>query len=690
MPGLKTFLASRKRNITDRDGFTSLLDDPSSYDAPSPMLSPIPARIQSNRRIPQLVRIGSNSTSSSRAASPAPSPSLSALSNPFDEGKALHYSNDTLPLDDYNLDYFSIGGAATPASESAHYVPPSSAEMRKSLLAGSNDFLAINQEQPQQSFIWRALEALRAKIYQHFDPHTFWSMIDIREIFWPFTWKKYGVLLLVALAIAAIVVTEQAFHWIQQSMEITRRNMLPVLILVIGLEPMMIVIILMVAKIPDISSNDASPSNPAADSNLTDQMAALEKEVQQNDDYLTALVIPCHNSDHEAMKRVLESAYPHFRPQDIFIVDNGRSMYPKDNEFREFIYSQHPDINYIWSPIGSKNAAQLVGAMAARNHQYIMTVDDDVCIPTNFRAPLDLVNEKTKGVAFPLKATDANGNVPVFMVAWQDCEYRMAGLTKLAESQICGVLFPHGAGWFCERETLIDLISNYHSIDFIAEDVNTGVSMQKMNKLIAFDTRCVLETEVPSTIFGQGLNWYHQRVRSWEMGRHGRLFAFIDRLFFSLNGQRAPWAILAQKFVYIYSIACIVIDWIRVPVIVTMGTNGNYWRQAGLLTLASILPLMWFRYISCRRRPDLRPTFWGSLTIPVYKQLYALVSIIGAIRSVVYYFGGHKLPKTIKEMVADKDERCLWLDPRFETNPGFLADEGLALTKPTSSEEKDD
>jgi hypothetical protein len=89
---------------------------------------------------------------------------------------------------------------------------------------------------------------------------------------------------------------------------------------------------------------------------------------------------------------------------------------------------------------------------------------------------------------------------------------------------------------------------------------------------------------------------------------------------------------------------------------------------------------MWFKFISCRRRPDLRPGFWGSITYPIYKQLYSLVSIIGAIRSVVFYIGGHTMPKTIRQMVKDQDPQAFWLDPRFESNPGYLADEGETKT----------
>jgi hypothetical protein len=518
----------------------------------------------------------------------------------------------------------------------------------------------------------RPFIAAKDFVFSHISPKTIWNMFDIRELLWPMTWKKYVVLTAVASLIAGIVVCEIYFHWIRSAMAVTRRNILPVLVIVIALEPAMITLMLLVARIPNVPAAEETIS--AHDDIEAQKHAMAEKPERTDRDQRTALVIPCHNSDHEAFKRVMDSAFVHFHPSSIFIIDNARTMHPKDNVFRNYVRSLHPEINYVWSPIGSKNAAQLVGALAAKNFDYIFTVDDDVCIPANFRAPVDKIDDVTKGVAFPLKATNAAGDVPLFLVAWQDVEYRMAGLVKLAESDICGVLYPHGAGWFCERETLIDLISNYHSLDFIAEDVNTGISMQKMKKRIAFDASCVLETEVPTTFLGPGLNWYNQRVRSWEMGRHGRLLAFMGRMLFSFNGQTTLHGIFWQKFVHFYSIACIIVDWVRVPVLVTMGSNGAYWRQAGLLMLVSIFPVLAYNYISCRRRPDMRTPFWGAMTIPIYKQIYALVSLIGAVRSVLFYIGGHNKPKTVKQMVEDGDERAFWLDPRFESNPAFLAD----------------
>jgi len=509
-------------------------------------------------------------------------------------------------------------------------------------------------------------------------------MMDMREIFYPFTWKRYSVLTVVGLLIATIIVTDHYTHWLYKSMAITRSNMLPVLIIVLGLEPIMITIILIFAKMPDLEPEQmvAPPVDAEKTMDIEAQAGEMSDKasVRTYNKHRTALVIPCHNSDHTAMLRVLESAYPHFRPCDIFVIDNSRSMHPKDSVFREFIREQSPEINYIWSPVGSKNYAQLVGAVAAEHHEFIMTVDDDVCIPASFRPPIHKINDTMKGVGFPLKATNAAGNVSFGMVAWQDCEYRMAGLTKTAEEAICGgAAFPHGAGWFCERETMIDLISNYHSLDFIAEDVNTGIALMRMKKRLGWDSTCVLETEVPTTVFGKGLNWYHQRVRGWEMGRHGCLLVFFDRLFFSWNGLTSPTGIIAQKFILIYSIACIIVDWVRIPVFATMFLSGDFWRQAMLLSLVSVLPILWFKYVSCRRRPDLQPTLHGALTIPIYKQMYYLVSVVGGIRALLYFIGAHKRPLTVKQMIAAGDERIVWLDPRWATNKGYLADEGEAL-----------
>jgi hypothetical protein len=150
-------------------------------------------------------------------------------------------------------------------------------------------------------------------------------------------------------------------------------------------------------------------------------------------------------------------------------------------------------------------------------------------------------------------------------------------------------------------------------------------------------------------------------------------------LFLSLNGQNTIKGIVTQKFIHCYAIATLIVDWVRIPVLVTMGGNPVFWRQALLLTQVSMIPLLIFRFVHTRRRPDLQPGFWGCVTYPAYKWLYAAVSVVGAIRSIIWYIGGHNKAQNVRTMIKNGDERVFWLDPRFETNPGFLADDGEAL-----------
>jgi hypothetical protein len=57
-----------------------------------------------------------------------------------------------------------------------------------------------------------------------------------------------------------------------------------------------------------------------------------------------------------------------------------------------------------------------------------------------------MIDETFKAVAFPIKAMDAECKVSLWLVACQEIEYRLSGMSKLAEDRLCGVQFPHGAG----------------------------------------------------------------------------------------------------------------------------------------------------------------------------------------------------------------------------------------------------
>ncbi|RTE81395.1 hypothetical protein BHE90_004113 [Fusarium euwallaceae] len=508
-------------------------------------------------------------------------------------------------------------------------------------------------------------------------PKALWDLINPKEYLYPMTVKKYLALAGVCACVAAIVISNHYTHWMIKAIAQTRSYMLPVLVIVLTIEPTMFLIIMCIAKVPPY--NPPATETPQVVQEAFNEKSAgdLERGVgvtTASKVWEAAFVIPCHNSDREALQKVLESAYPHFRPQDIFVIDNARTRYPKDLLFRYWLRALNPDINYIWSPIGSKNAAQLVGSLAAKNYKYILTTDDDVSLPNNYRHPTHLMDDQIKAVAFPLIGIDAEGNTPLGMVSWQDCEYRMAGLTKLAEDRTCGVNFPHGAGWFVDRDTFVELLTKYHPMDFIAEDANAGFAMMRLNKRIAFDAQVTLATEVPSTLLGPGLNWCKQRVKSWEMGRHSLIWKLFRHLF-RMNGQRTVSGIVVQKFLFLYTLTCLVIDWVRIPVLVALGAHKEYWIFFCSLAFVAAVPPVLYNYVSCRHRPDMRIGLVTAATYPFYKQLYAFISVLGAVRWALFYIGGHVRAKPIRKMLKDGDDACFWLDPRFETNPAWLADE---------------
>lgn len=525
----------------------------------------------------------------------------------------------------------------------------------------------FHSQTPQRS----CLKTISTKISTRISAKAVFELIDIRECFWPISFKKYLVLLFVVASVAAIAVTQHYLNWINQAMKISRSHMMSILVFNFGLESFMFTVHLLLAKVPRLSAfEERTPTHTAEAGDLEVQINPSAYSTS----YQTALIVPCHNSNHQALRKLVHSAVRHFRPQDIFIVENGPSMHPANNDLREFITNLHKDIVYIWSPIPSKNAAQLVGSLAARNYDYILTVDDDVLIPPQYQAPTAMIDDMTKAVAFPIHAIDAHGNCPLFMVAWQDCEYRILGMKRLAESSTCGALFPHGAGWFVERNTFIEMLTEHHPMDFVAEDGNAGLCFLKMGKRLVYDAGIILNTEAPTTLFGPGLNWCKQRIKVWEMGRHAVTMKLAGRLFLSMNGQTDIKGIIMQKGSLLYYIANNLMDYIRLPLFVSLCPLPTFWKLVLPLSLLPTFHLLTYNYVKCYHRPDMRCSFLAAITFPFYMVLYRLVSVLGLLRYILYYLGGHQMPKKIQSMIDEQDERCFWLDHRFETNPAFLAD----------------
>ncbi|KAJ3545794.1 hypothetical protein NM208_g2326 [Fusarium decemcellulare] len=105
------------------------------------------------------------------------------------------------------------------------------------------------------------------------------------------------------------------------------------------------------------------------------------------------------------------------------------------------------------------------------------------------------------------------------------------------------------------------------------------------------------------------------------------LFTLLQRLF-AINGQKTLTGFLAQKIIMLYNIATVIVDWIRIPVFVTMGCSGLFWMKAGLFTLASVVTLLLYNYIKCWSRPEMHliglALLSSSTASPVESNLFEL------------------------------------------------------------------
>lgn len=394
----------------------------------------------------------------------------------------------------------------------------------------------------------------------------------------------------------------------------------------------------------------------------------------------TALIIPCHNADVEVLKAVLFAALVHFEPWQIFVVDNGNTPQPP-TDMEASIRSQpmFERVNYIWLPVGNKNIAQFVGAKAAAvlNLDYVLTIDDDVIIPANFAAPMHIISETVTAVCYPITAVDHKGDRPLF-VGWQDIEYKMSALAKMAESKMCGVLFPHGAASFWKRDTMIAVLRR-HDLVYFADDVKMGLELQAIGERMGIDASISFETVAPETFLGPPTagtpNYYNQRVRSWEMARHTLYWQFTKRFLFSLNGARTPVAIGWQKFTQFYNSTTNFIDWIRLPMFVLLGNNEQFWLKTfAFILFLPVVPLLLYRFIKVRNRPDLHPHLIDMCTYGIYKLLYSVVCVLGGLRSMMVFHPNHKHKPTLTELEKANDPRCIWLRDDFMLNTGGQGD----------------
>lgn len=476
------------------------------------------------------------------------------------------------------------------------------------------------------------------------------TLVNFKEYFSPMTKKRAAYFAGYAAVAGGLAALQYQFGIFGYVAEAVRAENTVAMALLYGGEP--------ISALMDLASARYGSAAPS--------MTDAEKLEQTKE---IALVIPAHNSS-AIIKKTLVAAMKHFLPEQIFVVDNGSGKDPSDNT-QERIKAISPEINYIYQAIGNKTVAQYAGAMAAdkRGYKYIMTTDDDVTLPDNFDFGISRLTDEVKGVVFPIRATSPDGESSI-LVDWQDIEYRMSDLSKLAERE--EVNYPHGAGSLFEVKTFLEILKNHHDTIFHAEDMKLGFGMGNIGKKMVMVSGSVLATDAPTSILGKGPNHYRQRVRCWNMTETVMLGKLIKKAFspFGPGKWKFDLGTVIRKKNEVSAVLGVLSSYIKAPVIgllaadAIMTGNPDFAIKFAVFNAGSMItPILvnWAGPID--GRPELKMKARAILTYPVYKQLSAAESVLAGLRAIFFYLPKNTAVPTICEMEEARNPKCQWLKP---------------------------
>lgn len=159
--------------------------------------------------------------------------------------------------------------------------------------------------------------------------------------------------------------------------------------------------------------------------------------------FSSCLFIACHlltstSEEAKQLEATLRAALVHFPANHIFVCDNANVYSPPDKT-ESLVKKIHPEINYLYIPIGNKSFAfywtekywlshlQMNGIVSMSAGKYIVTIDDDVCLPNNFFVPTDHldVNHEIAAVQYqvtPVSSSSQRGKRPP-LTGFQYLEY---------------------------------------------------------------------------------------------------------------------------------------------------------------------------------------------------------------------------------------------------------------------------
>jgi len=341
------------------------------------------------------------------------------------------------------------------------------------------------------------------------------------------------------------------WYWLRPSRDIASRLMIPYLVSMfvqIFCDPEAIPKILQAVKQSRQTQQEYGPST--YDSKHGEPLLKAAHSCCKEQDWQSqcCMFIACHmsaSSEAEAtqLQRTLEAALVHLQPNQIFVCDNANTEAPPD-ETESLVEKIHPEINYLFIPVGNKSHAfywtekywlshlQEKGIIPSKASKYILMVDDDVRLPPNFSIPLARLSGDSNiaAVQYPVVASDPQDHAlqgKPLLVGLQDIEY--VAHHKIPETQApfpthnvgeyirwCPPVFCSGALSVWRREDLREVLQQHDSV-FDGEDQQMGLILlaqrSERRMIVCDDVTITIPTTAPATMG----DFLRQRIKSWDM-----------------------------------------------------------------------------------------------------------------------------------------------------------------------------
>jgi len=383
----------------------------------------------------------------------------------------------------------------------------------------------------------------------------------------------------------------------------------------------------------------------------------------------TAILITCHNSE-DVIKYTIEQALYTFLPEQIYIADNNNTEEPVSTDMKD-ICNQYK-VNYLYFPVGCKgNAIKGSLNIIDNKYQYILTLDDDTLLPTNFNPDFKYFDdEKVSSIGFGIKMKCKD----TLSERFGDFEYKLNSLRFYTQNYITNKFIIGIAGIW--KRDILHYISHHNPTSikskFCGKELNIYESPYAedsfnglINRLLGYkqkmDINNFVESYAPpkfyfnindlicksSNISGyNSLNHYAQRALRWYRSVNVRMPVEIY-LLFTYNASnksdsclKKVWRNTVYRLTTLWNYALVYFAIFLIYNIVFLIIYKNYFLWGMLYTslyLIGIINNIIINYYTLKNNPELQIGWDVIILYPLFTKFILICRCFGFLGAFIFH-----------------------------------------------------